>query len=100
LFNSMKIIIIVFKFAIYSLELEIKLKKIIHFRPTYPIFFTMLAKTQHFVCMALQINAKYWRLTDKKVIRDLQINARYPRLTSKCRISRFTNKCEIFETYR
>jgi hypothetical protein len=40
LFNSMKILIIVIEFAMYSLELEIKLKKNkIYFRPTYPIFF-------------------------------------------------------------
>jgi hypothetical protein len=37
LFNSMKILIIVFEFAIHSLELEIKFKKN-YFRPTYPIF--------------------------------------------------------------
>jgi hypothetical protein len=37
----MKILIIVFEFAMYSLELEIKFKKKnkIYFRPTYPIFF-------------------------------------------------------------
>jgi hypothetical protein len=39
LFNSMKTPIIVLKFAMYSLELKIKLKKINYFRPTYPIFF-------------------------------------------------------------
>jgi hypothetical protein len=48
LFNSMKSLIIVFEFAMYSLELEVKLKKK-YFRPTYPIFCTTLAETQHFL---------------------------------------------------
>jgi hypothetical protein len=48
LFNAMKILIIVFEFAMYSLELEIKFENKIYFRPTYPIFFTTLAETQHF----------------------------------------------------
>jgi hypothetical protein len=41
LFNSMKTLMIVLEFAMYSLELEIKLKKKKHyFRPTYPgVFF-------------------------------------------------------------
>jgi hypothetical protein len=34
----MKILIIVFEFAMYSLELGNKIKKKIYFRPTYPIF--------------------------------------------------------------
>jgi hypothetical protein len=40
LLNSMKILIIVFEFAMYSLELEITFKKKNYFRPTYPIFFS------------------------------------------------------------
>jgi predicted AAA+ superfamily ATPase len=41
LFHTLKILVIVFEFAMYSLELEIKFKKKskIYFRPTYPIFF-------------------------------------------------------------
>jgi hypothetical protein len=52
--NSMKIVIIVFEFAMNSLELEIKLKKkkkIISDLPTL-FLFTTLAETQHFFCMA------------------------------------------------
>jgi hypothetical protein len=51
LFDSMKILVIMSEFAMYSLELEIKLKiKKDYFRPTYPIFFfTTLEETQHFL---------------------------------------------------
>jgi hypothetical protein len=54
LFNSMKILIIVFEFAMYSLELEIKLKKKIKFISNLPTLFfsTTLAETQIFFCMA------------------------------------------------
>jgi hypothetical protein len=50
LFNSMKILIIVFEFAMYSLEFEIKLKKKIKFISDLStlFFFTTLAETQHF----------------------------------------------------
>jgi hypothetical protein len=52
LFNSMKIFTIVFEFAMYSLELEIKFKKKLF--PTHlPYFFsTTLAETRHFFSMA------------------------------------------------
>jgi hypothetical protein len=48
LFNSMKSLIIVFEFAMYSHELEIEFEKKKLF-PTYlPYFFTKLAETQLF----------------------------------------------------
>jgi hypothetical protein len=63
LFNSMKILIIVFEFAMYLLALEIKLKKKIKFISDQPtlFFFTTLAETQHFFCMALSPNWKRTR---------------------------------------
>jgi hypothetical protein len=51
LFNSKKILIIVLEFGMYSLELETIFKKNnnnIYLQPTYTIFFTTLAETQHF----------------------------------------------------
>jgi hypothetical protein len=48
LFNSMKTLIIVFEIAMYSLELEIKLRKI-KFIYNLPYIFTTLAETQHFL---------------------------------------------------
>jgi hypothetical protein len=50
LFNSMKTLIIVLEFAMYSLELEMKLKKRIeiYFRPTYPIFFHNVSRNTAF----------------------------------------------------
>jgi hypothetical protein len=51
LFNSMQILIIVFEFAMYSLELEIRFKKKMKFISDLPtlFFFTMLAETQNFL---------------------------------------------------
>jgi hypothetical protein len=51
LFNSIKILIIVFEFAMYLLELEIKKKN--YFRPTYPILlYNVTGNTIFFFCMA------------------------------------------------
>jgi hypothetical protein len=57
-FNLLKIIMTVFEFAMYSLELEIKFKNKMKFNSDLPTlyFFTTLAETQHFFfCMALFI---------------------------------------------
>jgi hypothetical protein len=63
LFNSMKILIIVFEFAMHSLELEIIFKKKIKFISDLPtlIFITMLAETQHFFLYGL-IKVREWKL--------------------------------------
>jgi hypothetical protein len=53
LFNSVKILIIMFEFAMYSLELEIKLKKkikLISDLPTLFFFHNVSGNTTFFVC--------------------------------------------------
>jgi hypothetical protein len=65
LFNSMKTLIIVLEFAIYSLELEIRFKKRIIFIYDLhsTLFFTMLAETQHFFLFGLIVFVA-WSVSD------------------------------------